>query len=305
MTMTTPDRLRMTYRGTGSPIREENKRYLRDLVVAAGNESVFPTYIRLADSGFRVAYEEEKREEGPFDARLETAYFLDKLRRDGFNGRVIAEEQYKQDGKPVVMGGGQDVIVIDPLEGTSNMEAGNENWGIALFYIKDGAMNYAVFYQPNNRLYEADEQGAFLTTAYNSRPLVVDTSAGYKERMKSRIYYNWWQRIEEEIRDAKAQEVMKRLGRVDQIRTFSDWVDHGHVADGGTAIAHHLFTRASLHDMGGTYIVQKARGVAKHGDGTPVNLVEHVETATLENDVITAIDDKTADEYIDALKKAA
>jgi fructose-1,6-bisphosphatase/inositol monophosphatase family enzyme len=309
----TTDALRMSYRGTGSPLKTKIDRGIRGMITRSVNHFAFPKYTKLAiDPNYRGFFKKDVDAYGTIDERVEQINF-DFLEKENFGGLVFSEEWLKKYGEPreFESGSGEtrnDVIVKDPIEGSTNAENKRDTWGSGATYIKNGRLLveeevdskdprrddveivYTCFYQPNKRLIEANREQSHLTNTYGSKVLSVNDNP----MDPNSVHYNWWQREEERQRNGFMEYILNELGRTDQIRTFSDWIDLSAIATGETPLTCFTFTEAWLHDMLAVHIVEKAGGVVYHGDNTPVDLLEHLRDNKLRGDLIAAVNDDIA-----------
>jgi fructose-1,6-bisphosphatase/inositol monophosphatase family enzyme len=286
------------------------------------NELAFPTYTRLRNvSDYREVFDRDVRLYGSVDVRVEQFNF-NRLEKANYGGLVASEEWLKKYEEPRDFVGGSeetrnDLISMDPIEGSHNAERGDLNYGAGVSYIKNGrllvekdvdpkdrksmeiSIVYTMFYQPNQRLVEAYGESVSSDTAYGLKQLsVIDNPLN-----KSSVNYNWWQRDAERDRSGFMQKALEELGRTNEIRTFSDWIDLLAIPTGETALTCFTFDQADLHDMLAVHIVQNAGGVVYDGHGEPINLLNHVKDRTLYYDLIAAANDDIAQEVLKKKKR--
>lgn len=160
--------------------------------------------------------------------------------------------------------------VIDPIDGTGNYFAGNENWGVSVGFARDGEIVGGIIYHPEvNRIYYAERgRGAFV----NDTRLKVSDVEHFEGCAP--IFDMPYESEREEWEQTEAiLALLKELKTQKPLKLGSKVVETMRIADGEKDFFFHL--RASSWDVAAAIsIVTEAGGKVTNVRGEPYALFE-------------------------------
>ncbi|MCS7081218.1 MAG: 3'(2'),5'-bisphosphate nucleotidase CysQ [Chloracidobacterium sp.] len=217
----------------------------------------------LADrrQGLRVSYKADGEPVTETD-RAVNAFLVAELRRHFPNDLVVSEEN--EDDDPARRATAQRVWFVDPIDGTKEFLAGNDEFSVMVGLCVDGTPTLGVVYQPTTKkTWYATPQGAWLEALGERRRLTVSSVAHIPAMTLA---------VSRSHRNRRLQTAIERLGIQNTIVSGSGGLKIGLLVEQRADLFISTSRRAKLWDTAGPEaILRAAGGVMTDFHGRPLD----------------------------------